>query len=96
MFGFVFALKLRLRSLLVTLIAASTVALTANPAAAATELTDIDKGALAAVVVVGLLLFAIVIEVWRTSSEGPKPASGRARPPLRNPHHHTQIHRGKS
>jgi len=57
----------RLRGVLIALIAAFATALLARPAAAAANLHDFDHNAVIAVIVIAVLLFAIVVEVWRAS-----------------------------
>lgn len=66
------SLKSGLRRARMTLVAISAVLLTAlivTPAHAAVGLEHLEGGAVAAVVILGTLAFAIVFEIWHLSSE---------------------------
>lgn len=78
MFGSLGAELRRLRVILMALVAVFTTALFITPATAAGHLHQLDGTAMATIIVVGILLFAIVFEAWRIIQRKTIPVRNRA------------------
>jgi hypothetical protein len=77
-FGSIVPSLKRFRLVMVVFMAAFATALLAGPASAAVVGTEIDRNALLAIVVVGVLFLAIVVEVWRSALSNNAPIAPRA------------------
>lgn len=67
-----------LRVILRALLFFTAIAVVASPATAASGLNKADGGTLAAIIAFGMLLFAIVFDVWRMTFRGTAPIRNRA------------------